>query len=304
MNPTQQQQQQPLQQSSQTVEQQHQQKQQQQTSAGSTTTTPSYKQVSIRQNFSDEAENLINQLINNVFYTCYTCSSMAYYFDREEIGLFGMANFFRWCARESYQCCRLLMDYIVVRGGVVQFETIKKPEKTEWGTPIEALEYCLNLKKVINQQVLKVHSNASEQIDPHLSDFLETMILRPLVEFIRKVGVLLANVERAGPKLGEYQFNKDIELYLERIMRETKLSHFNLPITAVGAPVPFAPPTIGGGIDTGISSPVSPFGPTSYLPNVGFSTVAGSTPNFNLADVINLISNFGLQQQYGRTRVM
>lgn len=74
---------------------------------------------------------------------------MAYYFDREDIGLFGMADFFRWCARESYQCCRLLMDYIVVRGGDVELDTIKKPEKTEWGTPLEALEYLIDLKKVL-----------------------------------------------------------------------------------------------------------------------------------------------------------
>lgn len=126
-----------------------------QTSKGETvgektgTTKPSqYQTVSIRQNFSDESENLINQLINNLFFGCYSCTSMAYYFDREDIGLFGMADFFRWCARDSYQCCRLLMDYIVVRGGEVEFDTIKKPEKTEWGTSLEALEYLIDLKKV------------------------------------------------------------------------------------------------------------------------------------------------------------
>lgn len=264
-----------------------------------TTTTPSSKskqsyqqqKVSIRQNFSDESENLINNLINNLFFGCYTCTSMAYYFDREDIGLFGLADFFRWCARYSYQCCRLLMDYIVVRGGEVQFDTIKKPEKTEWGKPLDALEYLIDLKKVINQQVLKVHNQACEQVDPHLADFLETVILRPLVEYIRKVGVLVANLQRAGPKLGEYQFNKDLELHLQQIMRDVKVSHLQLPITAVGAPVPQV--THGGlgsinynyqqqwpvGSCVGLGQ--SPSGPTS-------------TPGFNLTDVINLISNFGL----------
>lgn len=106
------------------------------------------RSVTIRQNFSDESENLINQLINNLLFGCYSCTSMAYYFDREDIGLFGMADFFRWCSRESYQSCRLLMDYIVVRGGQVEFLPVKKPEKTEWGTPLDALEYLIDLKKV------------------------------------------------------------------------------------------------------------------------------------------------------------
>jgi ferritin len=236
--------------------------------------------ITIRQNFSDESENLINQLINNILFNCYSATSMAYYFDRQDIGMFGMANFYRWCAREGYQCARLLMDYLVVRGGEVQFKTIKKPEKDEWGTPLESLEYLVELKKVINQQVLKVHSSACENNDAHLQDFLETVILRPLVEFVRKVAVLITNLERAGSKLGEYQFNKDLELYLVDLMRDVKVS--SLPITAVGAPVPsvgslLTPPT------------VSPLGPSKYVPGFGVTT-----PNFNLTDVINLISNIGL----------
>lgn len=292
-----------------TQQPQHQQQQMhEKTSTGSTSTTSQSVPpkndisplVSIRQNFSDQSEQLLNQLINNLFFGSYTCSSMAYYFDREEIGLYGMADFFRWCAREGYQSSRLLMDYIVVRGGQVQFDTIKKPERDEWATPIEALQYLLDFKKVFNQQVVKAHTAACEQVDPHLTDFLETVILRPLIEFIRKVGVLLANLERAGPKLGEYQFNKDIELYLGKIMRDSKLSHANLPITAVGSQLPYTTPSIGG-IDGGFpTSPVSPLGPASFVPNAGLSTVAGSTPNFNLADVINLISNFGLASTRSR----
>jgi len=214
---------------------------------------------------------------------------MTYYFDREDIGLFGMANFYRWCAREGYQCARLLMDYLVVRGGEVQFKTIKKPEKDEWGTPLEALEYLIDLKKVINQQVLKAHSVGCENNDAHLKDFLETVILRPLVEFLRKVAVLITNLDRAGSKLGEYEFNKDLELYLLDIMRDVKVSQ--LPITAVGAPFPQVSSSLVGSLLTPSLAPstVSPLGPSTYVP--GFNA---TTPNFNLADVINLMSNIGL----------
>lgn len=213
---------------------------------------------------------------------------MAYYFDREDIGLFGMANFYRWCAREGYQCARLLMDYLVVRGGEVQFKTIKKPEKEEWGTPLESLQYLVDLKKVINQQVLKVHSSAGENNDAHLKDFLQTVILRPLVEFMRKVAVLIANLERAGTKLGEYQFNKDLELYLFDIMRDVKVS--SLPITAVGAPVPQATSALASLLSPSLaSSTVSSFGPSKYVPGFGVAT-----PNFSLSDIINQFSSIGL----------
>lgn len=237
--------------------------------------------ITIRQNFSDESENLINQLINNILFGCYTCTSMAYYFDRPNISLFGMANFYRWCAREGYQCSRLLMDYLVVRGGEVQFQTIKKPEKDEWGTPLESLEYLVDLKKEKYQSVLKVYSDASEHNDAHLNDFLETVILRPLVEFLRKVAVLITNIERAGPKLGEYQFNKDLELYLLDLMRDVKVSH--LPVTAVGAPLPQLTTDPIGSLLTSNLAPST----MNLFGKYGVS-------DFNLVDVINSLSNIGL----------
>lgn len=145
--------------------------------------------------------------------------------------------------------------------------------------------------------MLKVHSQACDQVDPHLTDFLETVILRPLVEFIRKVGVLISNLERAGPKLGEYQFNKDVEKHLQQLIRDVKVSHGQLPVTAVGANVPHFLPNIHGTV----LSPSTPLGPAQMVPGVGLSTVAGSTPNFNLSDVINLVSQFGIT---GRSRYM
>lgn len=160
---------------------------------------------------------------------------------------------------------------------------------------------------MINQQVLKVHTNACEQVDPHLTDFLESTILRPLVEFLRKVGVLVANLERAGPRLGEYQFNKDLELHLRDIMRDSRLSYSQLPITAVGSPV-----GVGGFVSphghvpsfSPAVSQSSPVGPATYLPGVGLSTIAGSNPNFNLADVIHLVSNIGLSNPMSRSRII
>lgn len=145
--------------------------------------------------------------------------------------------------------------------------------------------------------MLKVHSQACDQVDPHLTDFLETVILRPLVEFIRKVGVLVANLERAGPKLGEYQFNKDLELHLQQVMRDVKVSHSQLPITAVGAPVPPLTPSFIG------TPNISP----TWSGSINLPNTTGWTPGFNLTDVIHSISNFGLggpTNFMGRSRIL
>lgn len=49
--------------------------------------------VDIRQNFSEEVEQEINDLIHLLMIGGYQCLAMATYFDRDEVGLFGMAHF-------------------------------------------------------------------------------------------------------------------------------------------------------------------------------------------------------------------
>lgn len=161
--------------------------------------------VTIRQNFDESSESLLNQLINVIFFGNYTFHSMAYYFDRVDIGLTGFADLNLHCAIDAYKTVRKLMDYVVLRGGQCVFDDIKKPEKQEWGTPLDSLEYLLNYKKLINEMALKCHQNAENKRDAHLTDFLETEVLEPMTSFIRKVGILISNLKKAGPGLGKFQ---------------------------------------------------------------------------------------------------
>ena len=117
------------------------------------------------------------------------------------------------------------MDYIVVRGGSVRLGKIDKPNQTEWKTPLEALEQLLDIKEIAYEKTVSLHKTAGEQKDGHLNDFLETVILRPLVACNRQLIVLVANLKRAGPALGEYQFNKHLETYLQNVMTDPKLSY-------------------------------------------------------------------------------
>jgi ferritin heavy chain len=188
-------------------------------------TTQIKSNVTIRHNFSDQIECGINDLIN-VFYTgAYTCRSMQFYFDRDEVGLYGMADLNRCKADYQLNFVRKLEDYQVVRGGRVCLTSIKKPEKDDWGTPLESLEYLLNMKKNQIQCCLKLHDICETNNDEHLKEFLEQEFLEPLYNSIRKIGVLITNLQRAGTGLGEYEFNKDIELHLKDIVSSHKIKH-------------------------------------------------------------------------------
>lgn len=102
------------------------------------------------------------------------------------------------------------MDYLMVRGSEVVLNDIEKPEKNEWGTPVQALEYWLNIHRNIYEVTLKVYQTGQKVNDAHLTDFLEEFMLRPISLWTRRIGVLISNAEKAGPTLGTYQLNKHL----------------------------------------------------------------------------------------------
>jgi len=181
--------------------------------------------VSIRCNFSKEVEDSINELINIFYNAAYTCRSMQFYYLRDDVGLFGVSDFNCYLADKHLKLVRKLENYQIVRGGEVVLKTVQKPEKEEWGCPLDSFQYLIEMKKEQVKSCLKLHDIAEKNNDEHLKELIEMEFLEPLYEALRKFAVLLRNAERAGTGLGEYEFNKDLELNLEKIMRFRNIKH-------------------------------------------------------------------------------
>uniref|UniRef100_A0A3Q2YG69 Ferritin n=1 Tax=Hippocampus comes TaxID=109280 RepID=A0A3Q2YG69_HIPCM len=91
------------------------------------------------------------------------------------------------------------------------FAFVQKPERDEWGSGLEAMQSALQLEKNVNQALLDLHKLASEHVDPHLCDFLESHFLNEQVEAIKKLGDYVTNLSRMDAqnnKLAEYLFDK------------------------------------------------------------------------------------------------
>ncbi|KAF0032288.1 hypothetical protein F2P81_014578 [Scophthalmus maximus] len=89
--------------------------------------------------------------------------------------------------------------------------TSMKPEKDEWGSGLEAMQCALQLEKNVNQALLDLHKLASDHVDPHMCDFLETHYLNEQVEAIKKLGDYISNLTRMDAKnnkMAEYLFDK------------------------------------------------------------------------------------------------
>lgn len=114
----------------------------------------------IRQNFHAESEAGINKQINLELYASYVYQSMAFYYERDDVAFPGFHKFFKKQSDEEREHAEKLMKYQNKRGGRVVLKDIQRPEKDEWGTPLEAMQTALALEKNVNTSLLALHGFA------------------------------------------------------------------------------------------------------------------------------------------------
>ncbi|KAG7275550.1 hypothetical protein CRUP_013454, partial [Coryphaenoides rupestris] len=135
----------------------------------------------------------------------------SYYFDRDDIALHNFAKFFRSQSHEEREHAEKLMKVQNERGGRIFLQDVRKPEKDEWASGVEALEAALALERSVNQSLLDMHKVASDHTDPHMCDFIETHFLDEQVKSIKELSDWVTNLRRMGaPQNGmaEYLFDK------------------------------------------------------------------------------------------------
>ncbi|KAL0993597.1 hypothetical protein UPYG_G00110280 [Umbra pygmaea] len=165
----------------------------------------------VRQNYHRDCEAAINRMINMELYASYTYTSMAYYFSRDDMALPGFAHFFKENSEEEREHADKLLSFQNKRGGRIFLQDIKKPDRDEWGSGLEAMQSALQLEKTVNQALLDLHKIATDKVDPHLCDFLETHYLNEQVETIKKLGDYINNLTKMDAnnnKMAEYLFDK------------------------------------------------------------------------------------------------
>ncbi|XP_050390094.1 soma ferritin isoform X3 [Patella vulgata] len=162
-----------------------------------------------RQNFHLESEAGINRHVNMELYASYTYQSMAFYFDRDDVALPGFSKYFKHSSEEEKEHAEKLMKYQNKRGGRVVLQDIKKPDRDEWITGLEAMQVALQLEKNVNQSLLDLHAVANKHNDPQMQDFLEGEYLKEQVDAIKEISDYITQLKRVGSGLGEYIFDRE-----------------------------------------------------------------------------------------------
>ncbi|XP_070191066.1 soma ferritin-like isoform X1 [Littorina saxatilis] len=162
-----------------------------------------------RQNYHAECEAGVNRQINMELHACYCYQSMAFYFDRDDVALPGFSKFFRKSSDEEREHGEKLMAFQNQRGGRVILQDIKKPDRDEWGSGLEAMQASLALEKKVNQALLDLHELSARHNDAQMTDFLEGHYLQEQVKSIKEFADHITNLKRVGPGLGEYVYDKE-----------------------------------------------------------------------------------------------
>ncbi|CAI9779200.1 unnamed protein product [Fraxinus pennsylvanica] len=178
-------------------------------------TVPIAPQLSLsRQRFSEECEAAINEQINVEYNVSYAYHSMYAYFDRDNVALKGLANFFKESSEEEREHAEKLMQYQNIRGGRVKLHTMLMPPEefghVEKGDALYAMELALSLEKLTNEKLLNLHSVADQNNDPQMADFVESEFLEEQVEAIKKIAEYVTQLRMVGKGHGVWHFDQKL----------------------------------------------------------------------------------------------
>ncbi|ESO90359.1 hypothetical protein LOTGIDRAFT_178880 [Lottia gigantea] len=163
----------------------------------------------IRQNYEMKVNNHLRRQVTLELMASYLYQAYGSFFDRADIALPGVKKFFESSSKEERDHADGLVEYINKRGGNMQFEDVKSAVE-DWKHALIAMEDTLVIEKYVNSELLNIHKLASNNNDPHLTNFLEDKYLDEQVEAIKKLGEYITQLRRFKNdyKLGEYIFDQ------------------------------------------------------------------------------------------------
>jgi ferritin heavy chain len=167
-----------------------------------------------RKMYADECESAVNKQINIEYSISYLYHSMYAFFDRDNVGLPGFANYFKEESLEERSHAEKLIDYQNLRGGRVLLGNLMSPitefDEADKGEALYAMELSLSLEKLNYEKLLDLHSTAEKNGDPALTDFIEGEMLEEQVDAINKVAKMVSQLRRIGKGHAVWHFDQSL----------------------------------------------------------------------------------------------
>ena len=169
----------------------------------------------IRQNYYEDCEAAINKQINMFLYAEYVTRAMSYHFQRDDVAFTRIVEYYELAASFFHEQTEMLSRYQNLRGGRIVLQDIQAPS-VEWNHYLNAFQDFLALARRVNESLLVISEISSNHEDAHLSFYIVSNHINPLVDIIHDISKQITNAKRSGDGLGEAQFAKNLDLDLMR----------------------------------------------------------------------------------------
>lgn len=146
----------------------------------------------------------------------YAYDYLSSYFDRNSVGLKGVAKYFRKASDEEREHAHKLIAYQNMRGGEVLLNNIVLENVSLDGCGANdvkrSFEIALELEKQVYNSLLLLHKAAEEANDPQFADFIESEYLEEQVEAMSEIEKYISMLNRIGEDgHGIWEFNNKLE---------------------------------------------------------------------------------------------
>ena len=140
------------------------------------------------------------------------------YFDRSDVGLKKIAEFFKKSSDEEREHAHKLMEYQNMRGGKVVLEDIKNINldflyvENAGNDVIASFKKALDMEQKVYAHLLQVHTVAEQRDDPQFADFIESEYLEEQVQALNEISKHISQLKRIGEDgHGVWNFAQEFE---------------------------------------------------------------------------------------------
>jgi len=123
-------------------------------------------------------EKILNQQINNEYFSSYLYLSMAAFFD--SMNLNGFSNWMKKQAQEELAHTMKIFDFLAQRGARVILSSISSPQ-IKWNSPLNAFESALAHEKKVTKQIHSIYELSKKEKD-HATEILMQWFVSEQVE--------------------------------------------------------------------------------------------------------------------------
>ncbi len=171
-------------------------------------------------NWSEEREKIINKQIQIEYWASYQYHLMWSFFDRSDIAMKNIADFFKLSSEEEREHAHKLMEYQNLRGGTVNLNGINEVNldflnnsDINTNNILLSFEKALEMEQKVYKSLLEVHKvGSNNEYDAHLTDFIESEYLGEQLESINKISKYVTQIKLLNNDThGLWNFNENFK---------------------------------------------------------------------------------------------